>query len=101
MKTDIFFRACTRPALFFGVPVIPSLIGAGFSIALTFYVNLWFVICVPIVHMYLQYLTKKDEQIFENLMLVLKTKATTFRNSTLKDTSVILPHATISSKIRM
>ena len=92
MKSDLFFRACTRPAMFLGVPVIPFLINVGISVALTFYVSLLFVPELIISHLFLQYLAKKDELIFDNFALWFMTKMLCLRNVKTLDSSTVICH---------
>ena len=49
MHKNVLFRGCTRPPMFLGVPYIPFAIGAGTCLLLTFYINMFCLLLLPIV----------------------------------------------------
>lgn len=72
MHKNVLFRGCTRPAMFLGVPYIPFVIGAGSTLLLTFYLNMWWIILMPIVIMIMRQMARRDEMIFRLLGLNLQ-----------------------------
>jgi type IV secretion system protein VirB3 len=93
MKLDLVFRGCTRPAVLFGVPMIPCFVNAAFFVWLATTFKLGLVVGLPIVHFMLQQLTKKDDLIFELLWLRFKTYVKSIRNPKTADTSVLISPA--------
>lgn len=64
MKKDTVFRGCTRPPMFLGVPYIPFFIGAGVPLLMAMYLNLFYLLGVPVVIFILRQIAKQDEMIF-------------------------------------
>lgn len=69
MHKNVLFRGCTRPAMFLGVPYIPFAIGAGSCLLLTFYINMFFLLLLPIVIFAMRQMARRDEMIFRLLGL--------------------------------
>lgn len=69
MHKNVLFRGCTRPAMFLGVPYVPFTLGAGACLLLTFYVDLFCVVTLPIVIVIMRQMARRDEMIFRLLGL--------------------------------
>ncbi|TDK22672.1 hypothetical protein E2F46_12965 [Luteimonas aestuarii] len=69
MHKNVLFRGCTRPAMFMGVPYVPFAIGAGACLLLTFYIDMFLVVLLPIVIFVMRQMAKRDEMIFRLLGL--------------------------------
>jgi type IV secretion system protein VirB3 len=69
MHKNVLFRGCTRPAMFLGVPYIPFAIGAGSCLLLTFYINMFCLILLPVVIFAMRQMARRDEMIFRLLGL--------------------------------
>lgn len=69
MHKDILFRGCTRPAMFMGVPYVPFAVGAGACLLLTFYINMFCLLLLPVVVFAMRQVTRRDEMIFRLLGL--------------------------------
>lgn len=74
MRKDVLFRGCTRPAMFLGVPYIPFFIGAGGTLLLAMYTNLFFLALLPVVIFVMRQMARRDEMIFRLLGLRLQFK---------------------------
>ncbi len=72
MRKDVLFRGCTRPAMFLGVPYIPFFIGAGGTLLLAMYTNLFFLALLPVVIFVMRQMARRDEMIFRLLGLRLQ-----------------------------
>lgn len=72
MQKNVLFRGCTRPPMFMGVPYVPFTIGAGACILLTFYVNMFCLVLLPVVIVIMRQMAKRDEMIFRLLGLRLR-----------------------------
>jgi len=55
--------------MFLGVPYIPFAIGAGACLLLTFYINMFFLLLLPIVIMAMRQMARRDEMVFRLLGL--------------------------------
>lgn len=64
MRKNTLFRGCTRPPMFLGVPYIPFFLGAGFCFFLAAYLNLLYLLLLPIVILILRQISRQDEMIF-------------------------------------
>ncbi|MDC7806173.1 VirB3 family type IV secretion system protein [Luteimonas sp BLCC-B24] len=64
MHKNALFRGCTRPAMFLGVPYMPFAIAAGACLLLTFYIDMFFLLLLPIVVMIMRQMAKRDEMVF-------------------------------------
>ncbi|WP_372380662.1 type IV secretion system protein VirB3 [Xanthomonas sp. NCPPB 1754] len=64
MHKDVLFRACTRPAMFLGVPYIPFFIGAGGGLLLGMYINFWYLLTIPVIIFVMRQMARRDEMIF-------------------------------------
>jgi type IV secretion system protein VirB3 len=69
MHKNVLFRGCTRPAMFLGVPYLPFFIGAGGTLLMAFYVDMWCLLLMPIVIMVMRQMARRDEMIFRLLGL--------------------------------
>lgn len=69
MHKNVLFRGCTRPPMFLGVPYIPFAIGAGTCLLLTFYINMFCLLLLPIVIFIMRQMARRDEMIFRLLGL--------------------------------
>ncbi|RXR08516.1 type IV secretion system protein VirB3 [Pseudoxanthomonas composti] len=74
MLKNVVFRGCTRPPMFMGVPYIPFFIGAGGTLLLALYTNLFFLFLIPVVIFVLRQLARRDEMIFRLLGLNLQVR---------------------------
>lgn len=67
--SDPLFKGCTRPAMIFGIPVVPFAVVAGvtvlFSVWFTLFVLLSLAITIPV----MRAIAKKDDQQFRLLGL--------------------------------
>lgn len=79
---DPFFRGCTRPAMFAGVPLIPMLLVSGCTLLLAVwmfyllspYVSLFLIIAyIPLV-ITMRQITKKDDQRLRQVMMRVKMR---------------------------
>lgn len=82
MQKNVLFRGSTRPPMFLGVPYVPFFVGAGGCLLLALYVNVWFLLLVPMVIFVMRQMARRDEMIFRLLGLKLQVR-TRVRN--LKD----------------
>ncbi|MBN7135827.1 hypothetical protein A7A76_01635 [Lysobacter enzymogenes] len=69
MHKNVLFRGCTRPAMFLGVPYVPFTLGAGACLLLTFYVDMFCIVTLPIVIVIMRQMARRDEMIFRLLGL--------------------------------
>lgn len=69
MRKDVLFRGCTRPAMFMGVPYLPFAAGAGTCLLLTFYINMFCLLLLPLVIFTMRQMARRDEMIFRLLGL--------------------------------
>lgn len=70
MQKNVVFRGCTRPAMFFGVPLMPFFIGAGGCLLLAMYAgNMFLLLLIPPVIFVMRMMAKRDEMIFRLLGL--------------------------------
>lgn len=58
--------------MFMGVPYIPFAIGAGASLLLTFYIDMFLLVTLPITVMVMRQMARRDEMIFRLLGLRLQ-----------------------------
>lgn len=72
MNADLFFKALSRSAMIFGVPMTPFFIAMIFIFFPAIYINLlFFLLAIPVVFV-MRFLTKKDDMIFRLLFLKMK-----------------------------
>lgn len=69
MQKNVLFRGCTRPPMFMGVPYVPFTIGAGTCLLLTFYINMFCLLLLPVVIVVMRQMARRDEMIFRLLGL--------------------------------
>ena len=72
MHKNVLFRGCTRPAMFLGVPYVPFAVGAGGCVLLTFYINMFCLLLLPVVIFVMRQMARRDEMIFRLLGLRLR-----------------------------
>jgi type IV secretion system protein VirB3 len=58
--------------MFMGVPYLPFAMAAGVCILLTFYINMFFLMLLPLVIMVMRQMARRDEMIFRLLGLRLQ-----------------------------
>lgn len=74
MQKNVLFRGCTRPPMFLGVPYVPFFIGAGGCLLLAMYINLWFLLLIPVVIFVMRQMARRDEMVFRLLGLRLQVR---------------------------
>lgn len=74
MQKNILFRGCTRPAMLFGVPYVPFFIGAGGCVLMAMYIDLRFLLLVPIIIFIMRQIARRDELIFRLIGLRLQAR---------------------------
>lgn len=79
MQKNVLFRGCTRPPMFLGVPYVPFFIGAGGTLLLAMYTNLFLLFLIPVVIFVLRQFARRDEMVFRLLGLRLQVR-TRMRN---------------------
>ncbi|MEH6414564.1 type IV secretion system protein VirB3 [Pseudomonas sp. CGJS7] len=72
MHKNVLFRGCTRPPMFLGVPYVPFIFGAGTCLLLTFYIDMFCVLLLPVVIFIMRQMARRDEMIFRLLGLRLQ-----------------------------
>lgn len=73
MKINTVYRACMRPAMFMGVPMMPFMLAfAVFVIPAATY-SFWFVLGLPISIAIMQQMVKYDEHVFDIIYLKILT----------------------------
>ncbi|MBZ7978541.1 VirB3 family type IV secretion system protein [Campylobacter sp. RM12642] len=72
MNTDLFFKALSRPAMLFGVPMMPLLSVMMFILFSAIYINLFFFFLAIPIFFIMRFMAKKDDMIFRLLFLKLK-----------------------------
>lgn len=75
MRKNVLFRGCTRPAMFLGVPYVPFTLGAGACLLLTFYINMFCLLLLPIVIFVMRQMARRDEMVFRLLGLRWQVRA--------------------------
>ena len=74
MQKNVLFRGSTRPPMFLGVPYVPFFVGAGGCLLLALYINIWFLLLVPVVIFVMRQMARRDEMIFRLLGLRLQVR---------------------------
>jgi type IV secretion system protein VirB3 len=72
MHKNALFRGCTRPPMFLGVPYVPFFLGAGACMLLALYLNLFYLLLLPVVIFMMRQMARRDEMIFRLLGLRLQ-----------------------------
>jgi type IV secretion system protein VirB3 len=93
MKIDVVFRGCTRPPMFFGIPMVPFMIVVMAGALLAFYINLLIFFVIPIVLAVMRDMTRKDEAIFELLGVRLQLAPKLRRCKKTQDQSIFISPA--------
>jgi len=60
--------------MFLGVPYMPFFIAAGTCILLTFYIDMFFLLLLPVVIFFMRQMARRDEMIFRMIGLRLQFK---------------------------
>jgi type IV secretion system protein VirB3 len=84
MHKNALFRGCTRPPMFLGVPYVPFFLGAGACMLLALYLNLFYLLLLPVVIFVMRQMARRDEMIFRLLGLRLQFR-TRVRNQQQND----------------
>lgn len=66
---EVFYKALTRPAMIFGVPITPFFIACAFIMLLGLYLNLLFLLLIFPVIFIMKEISKKDDFIFRLIFL--------------------------------
>lgn len=74
MRKDPMFRGCTRPPMFLGVPYVPFFLAAGGCFLFAVYVNLFWLLLLPVVIFAMRHIARRDEMIFRLLGLRLQVR---------------------------
>ena len=79
---DPVFRGCTRPALFLGAPMVPTIILTGLAILLAMlglfvspYISIAVVTAYVPIYAWMRLITKSDDQRLNQLVLRLRMRA--------------------------
>lgn len=68
-RGDPLFKGCTRPAMIFGVPVVPLVVVAGIIIILAVWTTILVAVLIPVAILIMRQIVKKDDQQFRLLGL--------------------------------
>ena len=74
MQKNVLFRGCTRPPMFLGVPYVTLFLGAGGCFLFALYVNLFWLLLLPVVVLVMRQMARRDEMIFRLLGLRLQVR---------------------------
>ncbi|MCF3642944.1 VirB3 family type IV secretion system protein [Rhizobium sp. TRM95111] len=66
---DPLFKGCTRPAMIFGVPVVPFVVVGGTVVLIVVWTTILMIVVLPLVVMMMRAVTKSDDQQFRLLGL--------------------------------
>jgi len=69
MHKNVLFKGCTRPPMFMGVPYVPFTVAAGSCLLLTFYIDMFCLLLLPVVIVVMRQMARRDEMIFRLLGL--------------------------------
>jgi type IV secretion system protein VirB3 len=79
---DPIFRGCTRPALFLGAPMVPTIILTGLAILLAMlglfvspYISIAVITAYVPIYAWMRVVTKSDDQRLNQLLLRLRMRA--------------------------
>ena len=93
IRKDPIFKGCTRPAMLFGIPVVPFAVVVGIVVLLAVWISLLLVILlVPIIFV-MRMVTKSDDQQFRlsGLKLYCRLLPNTNKNHTFWKASAYSP----------
>ncbi len=71
-QQEILFKGMTRPAMLFGVPLIPLMSVCGFISLVSVWTNLWLIVSIAPIYLIMKLMTKIDDFIFKLYFLKLK-----------------------------
>lgn len=72
MNSELFFKALSRPAMFFGVPITPLFFVLSVIFLLAVYTNMLFMLLVFPAVLIMRFMTKKDDMIFRLMFFKMK-----------------------------
>ncbi|MDR0576115.1 MAG: VirB3 family type IV secretion system protein [Candidatus Accumulibacter sp.] len=67
--SDPLFKGCTRPAMYFGVPVVPLIIVCSLIVLLAVWTKLWVAVALIPATLVMRSITASDDQKFRLLWL--------------------------------
>ena len=67
MRKDPLFKGCTRPAMFFGVPIVPLSVAVGAVFLLAVWISLFVAVTLIPIVLVMRMITKTDDQQFRLL----------------------------------
>lgn len=70
----ILFKGLTRPAMIFGVPILPLVVSIGGCALLSVYISKLMLFLIPVVVIKMRYMAKADERFFDLILLKLKCR---------------------------
>jgi type IV secretion system protein VirB3 len=73
MKLNTVYRACMRPAMFMGVPMIPFMLSFAIFVIPAASYSFWFILGLPVAIFIMQQMVKYDEHIFDVIYLKMLT----------------------------
>lgn len=71
-RGDPLFKGCTRPAMIFGVPVMPFVIVCGSIVLITVWTTFFCLVALPVAILLMRHITKTDDQMFRLLWLKMR-----------------------------
>ncbi len=71
-RGDPLFKGCTRPAMVFGVPILPFVIVTGGVVLLAAWTTIFLIIFLPVAILVMRQITKTDDQMFRLLGLKMR-----------------------------
>lgn len=69
IRRDPLFKGCTRPAMLFGVPMVPLAVVVGAVILISVWTTLFFVLTLVPIVLVMKAIAKSDDQQFRLLFL--------------------------------
>lgn len=69
---DPVFKGCTRPAMFWGIPIVPFVIAFGTFVLLAVWISFLCLVPLPVVLLGMRQLVRNDDQAFRLLGLKLR-----------------------------
>lgn len=78
---DPLFKGCTRPAMMFGVPVVPLAIVSGVFILLAIWTKIFVVLALVPIVLVMRLIAKKDDQQFRLLGLKMMFRLVNFNHN--------------------
>lgn len=80
-RGDPVFKGCTRPAMFWGIPLMPFIATFGAFILLSVWFSFLFLIPLPLVLMGMRHVVKDDDQAFRLHALRLRFRLIAFNRN--------------------